>query len=281
MSVIKEKRAELSDYRALGDITGVMRDLASVRVNTLRAQFEQNVSFYHELQDLYDEVKRVMAIRYRQTLAQRTPRPKAGIAITSNQRFYGGLNRRVIDMFRDDWRTNDEHIVIGATGAEYMASLGQESQYRTVRFASDQPAEHEIRELANQLMRYDRIRVYYPQFDTLFHQEPGVLDVEHMPGPASDEELGSEDYIFEPNLIMIHDFFGSQIQQVLLRRVMMETDLARTATRMTRMHEATHTARERMDRTRRDLRRAVNTKLDAQLHEAITALQWMKETDNS
>ncbi len=273
MSIIQTKKAELNDLETIRLISGVMRDVSVNQIKGLRDSFYQNLEFYQAMGQLFNKVKQLINQYHGGLAAEMKNRPRAHIAITSNHRFFGTLNQEVMRAFLADWNQADDHLVIGRTGQAYLEPDPHYEKTEFSHFAEDNPNRREVLQLVGWTKRYDQVLVYYPQYKDPFHQLAARMNVTQA--PASEEQEDLDRYIFEPDLPIIHDFFTTQVQYVLIQRVMLETNLSRTATRLLRMDTATHTASDMLVEAKRELRRTIQTQLDLQLLESIAgAAKW-------
>ena len=87
--------------------------------------------------------------------------------------------------------------------------------------------------------------------------------------------IASADYLFEPEISAILDFFDTQVRRVLLDRVMLEAELSRTAARLFKMEDAVDHARVFSHATELRLRRERASVSNTQLLETYAGItQW-------
>lgn len=267
MSTIEAKKRELKDIEAIGNITGVLRDISISRIRDMRERFVESEEFYRRIGPLYTRIKEFIGQYHGGLAAELRKRPAVNIAVTSNSRFYGGLNREVIDLFLRDWDKAEEHIVIGRTGEGYMVNTARYEECRFHHFVEDNPDRLELQKFIALTEVYSQAVMYYPKYRNTFAQEPATFDITQAPSMEFSEKL--DDYIIEPDLPVLHNFFSTQVKWILIERVMMETDLSRTAARLVRMNAAESSAAEMLEQVKKELRRAQHQILDAQLFESL------------
>jgi len=274
MADITELRGDLQEVRTIHTMSGVMRDIAGSRMEDLRDQFQRNRMYYDEVRGLFALVRRLMSERYDMSTEVQTNRSLA-IAVTSNSRFYGGLNEQVIDYFLEHFDESDEHIVIGDTGNQIVARTEYFDQCEYRQFPDDKLGHNDMWRLVEQMRAYDTAYVYYPRYKNPFQQVPDVIDVNAAPDTSTDRR--AEEFIVEPNLPMLHDFFLTQIKWMIFERVLLETDLSRTAARLMKMHSAEETSEDMIEEIDDKIRTTRRRQRDIQLFESIIGVQqWRK-----
>src|SRR3990167_6421107 len=84
------------------------------------------------------------------------------------------------------------------------------------------------------------------------------------------------DFIFEPELPDILDFFNTQVRTILFNRTMIETDLARTASRMLSMSGAHERAQFQIKNQRQQLDKRARLIRNAQLLETVAGMRKLR-----
>lgn len=270
MSVIKKTKEELEDIASIRTLSGVMRDLSVTRVQRLRTDFQKNLEFYKEIEILFSQVQNLVNEYYSSIAAEMYSRPSANVAITSNHRFYGSLNQDVMKLFLKKWNEAEDHIVVGRTGEGFMKTTEHHHKCRYIFFEDDNPTRWEMQKIVSLAKGYSRAVVFFPQYKTPFYQTPSTADIVRLVEKESDFKDDLSQFIFEPDLPLIHDFFSTQVQYVLIQRIMLETDLSRTAMRLVRMDTAESSAGEMYLEKKRHLRSDIQKQLDVHLAESLS-----------
>lgn len=98
MSVVKNIKKDLEAFHTAKSITGVLRDISAMKIGSLREEFEKNRNFYDEISDLYRLVKARFIDTKKQGVESKNGKKSVlYVALTSNKRFYGALNRQIIE----------------------------------------------------------------------------------------------------------------------------------------------------------------------------------------
>lgn len=269
----------IEETATLSEIASAYTEMSEMKIKQIRSAYERNARFYIEITYIYQHLML--------TAANRNLIPPEGeskvlrVAITSNQRFFGTMNLDVINTFEEDSAKAEkiseatkisEKIVIGATGQEHYEAQNNHSIKEFIRFKNDMPNQDEIKDLLLKLHNYDKVYLYFPRFVTLLRQETGIIDITYKPEAHQMEGIDL-DFIFEPELPDILDFFNKQVRTILFNRTMIETDLARTASRMLSMSGAHERAQIQIKNQTRLLDKREKLIRNSQLLEAIAGMQ--------
>lgn len=90
------------------------------------------------------------------------------------------------------------------------------------------------------------------------------IDITHSPESNSPMPMDIK-YIFEPELSQILSFFEQQVRYLLFSRVILETNLSRTATRLITMNSAERDAKTLLKKLHMQARREKQSKINANL----------------
>jgi F0F1-type ATP synthase gamma subunit len=108
-------------------------------------------------------------------------------------------------------------------------------------------------------------------------QDVGMIDitqVQEMDGQVTQE---AETYIlFEPEVDKILGFFERQIRGVLFKRVVLESDLSRTAARMVSMNEASERAQEMIREKHSEYLKVMRSFINRQLLDTFSGMSLWK-----
>lgn len=280
MPTIEALTKELEDVGTLKLISNALLEVSAIKIRTLRDDFERNQTFYTEMSDLYNIVKS-SAVNVDDTLNKKKTASVITIAITSNQRFHGSLNKIVMDEFvkKIESDRNGAYLVVGHTGKEYLEGVGHKSRIDYLTFKDDYPTFKETELFLNSVKKYDKVVLYYPKFTNVFIQENEVVDITHTPETQSKKVVPEEDLenIFEPELSEILTFFETQIKKLLFMHIMLESELSRTAARLVKMNSTESRATKSIEEKKAALRKEEMVINDVRLLETFSSiLQWKK-----
>lgn len=280
MSVIEQTKAELQDVSTLRNIASALLEISSTKIKSLRDDYETNKTFYAEISELYKTVK-LAAKKQNYALARTKGAGKEiRVAITSNKRFYGSLNRTVMNTF-EQGMTDERaaYLVVGHTGRHYMENSDQVKRCSYLSFQDDYPTPTETNVFLERVRPFGRVILLYPKFVNIFRQEPEEIDITHSADiDTTDVADGVVEQIYEPELPHILIFFETQIRRLLFTRIMLESELSRTAARIVKMHSTEDRAEAAISEKQILLRKETTIIEDLRLLETFSsALQWKKQ----
>lgn len=272
MSAINELREQLAHTETAEFVTTMLRDISATRLQTIKLAYEANKRYYAELHHLMYLVQSY-AILHNITLPETTSGTMY-VALTSNRRFYGTLNDEVIKKMRTNIKADSgaSCLIIGQTG-EYIfehsgAISGVSVEYAS--FQKDEPTPSEVLAVVQKLSPYTEVKVVHPTYINAFTQSPIVTDITHVKERKEMLQEDTFEYLIEPDIPKMLDFFRTQIRLVLFDRVLLETRFALTGARLMKMQRARERAEEMQKIERRQIHKEVKTIQSMRLLETFT-----------
>lgn len=273
MSAINELKEALEQTQTAEFVTTMLRDISATRLAAIRGEFEANVAYFKELHEMMALVQSYAA-EARIELEENAVKKRIYVAVTSNKRFYGNLNHEIIRSLNDLLLANKEadSLVVGQTGQQIISTRPGFKKTDSMVFTKDEPTDDEMYELISALSTYDEVFVVHPTFINSFQQHAKVTDITHIPeAPRSKKQQEhSIDYLFEPDIPKIIEFFKTQIRLTLFVRVLLETRVAFTGARLMKMQRAREKAGEMVKQQRHTIHKETNTVKSMRLLETFT-----------
>jgi len=280
MSVVTERKQELQDVQTAKFITSMLRDISAIKMRAIRDRFKTNDMFFAEISNLYNLVK-LQKTKQESREKKKTKNPTTAailrVAITSNKHFFGSLNVDVMDNFIGNLKKlSGDNLIIGNTGKQYAVDSGYAKKCKYMAFEDDNPTDEELAIFLERIKPYGRVVIFYPSFISVFKQGVKTVDITQEPELTEDLKK-AEDYIFEPDLDEMIEFFETQIRSLLFNRAMLETELARTAARLMRMNESENRATDLIKEKERQLQKETTALSNIRLLETFLGYkQWGK-----
>jgi ATP synthase F1 gamma subunit len=270
---IKQVEEDLENGKSLKAVTEAFTDIASNKLRKIRTNIEVNRQFVSEIANLY-QVIRTEALKRKVSLKTR-PKPVVSILLTTNLRFYGAINANICQAFiniTSQYQT--DCIVVGQQGQIYLTSLNYPHPIKSFNFKDDLPDYDELVILMKEILQYEKILVYYCRLETVIVQVPTVIDISEQSSLAKKNALaaGTIDYIFEPEIKKLLDFFDGQILRALLEQAFLESELARTASRLISMDTAQMSAEKYVKDKTKELYRAKSRTRETRMLDAINSI---------
>lgn len=235
---IREIDQIIEEVNSLKVLTQSFGEIASVKLKRIRTQVERNRLFFNEIAQIFRIVKSYSA---KKGVNLKKPKASVSVLLTSNERFYGGIDTEVIRYFIETTtKYSTDRIVIGVTGREYLHRINYFHRFEDLILKVDQPEEKELAQIEQMIKDYKQVIVFYPQIGTILIQKPQSVDITQSSlNQFSNQSNQISNYvIFEPELVKIIEFFDRQIIILLLKQIFFESELARTAARLLSMDQA-------------------------------------------
>lgn len=276
---IKEINNLIEEAKSLKLITQAFTQIASSKLKRIRSGVERNRDFFKDLSEIYGLINIVSSAR------KIKPLPKNGktlsIVLTSNQRFYGKITSELIEFFLVQIsKVRSDKLVIGKSGIEVLKSLNYAMSYKTLVLKSDFPDNQEFLDLSKAVSDYTRILVFHPQFQSVLVQKPVIADITRSEKQVNLETKTSKDliaqinsFIIEPEIRIMVEFFDSQIKILLLEAAFLESELARTASRLISMDNAQNESQKYLETQETFLLNAQRSIQNSRILETIAAMK--------
>lgn len=270
MSAINQLREGLAHTETAQFVTTMLRDISATKLQSIRAAFEANEKYFTELHGLMGLLQTYAAEK--NIVVPKAQKQKVLVALTSNRRFYGSLNTDVIvRLHAEVARTsNCECYVIGQTGRQIIERMPIAVPVTYAAFDKDEPTAEEIHDIVTALQPYAEIVVVHPTYINAFQQEATVTDVTHVPTTTPQTNAPVLEYLFEPDVPGMLNFFNVQIRFVLFDRIVLATRLALTGARLMKMQRARERAEEMLVGQRRVIHKEISTMQSMRLLETFT-----------
>lgn len=286
MPTIDEQKDRIESIRTAQYITGALRDISAIEMRAYRERFEQNGGLYDELRWLYGLIQRIASHEGYERAVARTKADTLFVAYTTNKHFYGTINEDTMREFKKQTDAKARCLIIGDTGKQFWLQAGAkrlETAYMS--FDDDMPSEQETRDFLQQVAAYGRVFIFYPGFESAFTQRPAMLDITFSEQSKVEHETAQEElpnYILEPEIVQMFDFFDTQVRYVLFERLLLETQLSRVAARLLKMDTADQNAQQLLKVEGRELHRLRASMASTRMLETISGyIQWHKREHNT
>lgn len=270
MSAINELKEALEQTQTAEFVTTMLRDISATKLQAIRGRFEANQKYFTELHGL---MALVQSYAREADIAVNTPTNKrVYVAVTSNKRFYGNLNHEIIRALYASLLGNDtaDSLVVGQTGQQIVSVNPMPRRPNFLSFLKDDPTEDELLSLIEKLGAYDEVLVIHPTFVNSFQQHAKTTDITHLPEPTESHERRTIDYLFEPEILKIIEFFKTQIRMTLFMRVLLETQVAFTGARLMKMQRAREKAGEMVKSQKHVIHKETSTVKNMRLLETFS-----------
>ncbi|MCD6114698.1 F0F1 ATP synthase subunit gamma [bacterium] len=271
MSSKKDLQETLNLVEAISVVTGAYQEIARTKMNQIRAMVIKNREFLERLSVVYFSVKS----SYLHSLSpHKKEREKARffiqknnkevvIFLSSNQPFYGNLILNIyletLDYLK--YHKNADFVVVGRLGKFLVESHSKKARFEYFELSDDNLYDKDnLRKIVDFVKQYKTITVFYGKFINPFVQKPAMADISgnliiSQGSLLESLTLGDEKFLFEPSPEKVLSFFETEIVASLFNQIVWEHHLAKFASRMMAMYQATENAKEEKAKILRKIRR--------------------------
>lgn len=274
----KQIKELIDQAQSLQQITQAFTQISSSKLKRIRVGVERNRQFFKDLTNIYGLIN---IIRKRRKLPMPTKNGKTlSIMLTSNERFYGHVTSDLIEFYLVQIsKIRADKIVIGRSGVEALKSMNYAMTYTPFIMKSDFPDNAEFVKLSEVVNQYSKVLVFHSQFESVLVQKPVISDITQSEQEVSDRTSISKElidqynnYIVEPEIKTIAEFFDNQIKVLILESTFLESELARTASRLITMDSAQNEAEKFLSNQELSLLTAQRSIQNARILETIAAM---------
>lgn len=277
MSTAKYIQQQIEEAKNLQMVASAYTEIAAQKLQKIRAGIERNRKFFSEINEITHIVN--VAAHQRHIVV---PFKKAGtvsIILTSNHHFFGDIEDRLIKFFMNNTtQFQTDIILVGNTAIKHFQAITYPHPYKTFIPKEDLPSYSELKSLTSEISTYQQISVYYSRMQSVVIQNPHVVDLVQKPPEAYILKKGEIlSYIFEPELKKMLNFFDNQVVSLLLEQTFLESEMARTASRLMSMDKAQINAESVLNKQNLLLSQAKKTEINMHLLETAASLMNLKE----
>lgn len=282
---------EIENLVGLSSLVNAFEEIAATRIKRTRDSVLINRTYSGEIHEIFVDVitsyKRqvdsLMRKRRKKNLKNLTFLTKNGKAlyliISANTGLYGGIVKRTFDLFLKSKRDQNYDIaIVGKLGLSMWKERHIKDKYFYFDFPDQTVDDTRLRELINFIINYEKIIIFYGQFQNLIKQEATFSDISGNALDESQSQKGHEiKYYFEPSLERIMEFFEKQIFASIFEQTMRESQLAKIASRLTALDRATENIDKELEKLKlQNTRLTHQIQNKKQLETFSTRLLWNK-----
>jgi ATP synthase F1 gamma subunit len=256
----KSVNKELAELGALGNLTDIYGEIASIRMKRTRQVVLTSRDFMAEVYTVFAEVFASYRVEVMRLVKKSGADPELGVTLlphngktvalllSANTGLYGSVVRASFDLFMDELRKSDVEVsIVGRVGRSYFLNEEPNRAYSYFELPDNGSDKAKLSELVRHLVQYEEIYVYFGQFQNVAQQIPTKLVISAKTLLTNIATTASEEnkYVFEPSLERVLMFFETEIFASLLDQTVSESQLAKYASRILAMNKA----HENIDKT--------------------------------
>lgn len=244
----KQLLGELEDVGTIRSVAEIYQEIAAISILQVRNSVSRTRIFLAGVAQVHQHSKQVYVKRFQTLLRRgkdiadlsfvRRNRRRVLVFISANQVLYGVLIHKVFREFIKDVRASrDDAVVVGNLGKALVERENLPSRVEYFGLSDYKPEWTKTQEITQVISQYEKIIVYYGQFQSILNQTTTKSDISG--GVSFGEQVGVvKDYFFEPSPEGVLEFFETQIIANLFHQKVYEAQLARFAARLVSMNNA-------------------------------------------
>ncbi len=254
MATLKQLIDELSFTHHLGTLVEVTQDTAVSRMQEIRATVLATRQYMESLIVLFEELRAAKTeevahileqkIAYTLSAAQPSSNQERFVTVlfTSSGRFAGGISNKVIEQFLAQLpQMNSDVVVVGEKGKEVVPNITTKRPVQYFDINIDNPDLEQVDALLAYLRQYASISVFTGKFENLVSQVPAAYNItghEVLRTTQQPQNREETEYLFEPEVKEIVDFFDAQVTASLFDKTVAESKLASLGSRIMALEAA-------------------------------------------
>lgn len=254
----KEIILEIEYLLTLKSVMETYEEIAAVRMQRLRSSVLETRNFLLEINNIFQEVKSSYKKELKRLMEKRKIKEyekfnfvkrngkTLSVLLSSNTWLYGDIIRRTFNLFADQIRKEQTDVVItGRTGLQLFQEGFPNMPFTYFDLADTKLEEENLKKIVSSLIQYEKVLVFYGQFQSVIFQQPIVSSISGDRLPWEKETFEIK-YFFEPSLENILEFFEKEIFSSIFEQTVYESQLARFASRMVALDQASDNTKNRL-----------------------------------
>lgn len=282
----KKQISEEIEYSAtLKTIVQAYQEIAATRMQRIRNSVLGSRDFLLGINTIFQQVKSSYKIKPRAGLRQKTFRKTNDktlfVFISANTRLYGDIIRRTFDVFvrelRKVWQSQSPRskgvdiAIIGRLGLRLFQEEFGKAKPLFFELSDNRIDRIGIKKIVPYLIQYEKVIVFYEQFQNIIVSSPIATSIsgDTLPWQKTNSEIK---YIFEPSLEQVMEFFEKEIILAIFEQVIYESLLAKFASRMVALQEATENIQNKLKQAILQKERIRHQELNKKQNERLSSM---------
>ncbi len=283
--IINQARSEIEGLESIKTLVQTYEEIAAIRMRKIRAAVLQNRDFNAGIQEIFQELlasyrtelSALMRKHKVKNISELNLMPRNGktasVLLSANVGLYGDIIRRTYELFKEQIITQATDIVIvGRLGRSFFEQDFPDRTFTPIEFSDNSVDPSTLRGLIEQLLAYEKVYVFFGEFNTIAKQEPVMYNLYGDESMTKDAGKQSLKYLFEPSLEHIITFFQSELFASLFEQTMYESQLAKFAGRLYTLDLASQNVQERQKIASQRMRMLKHRKLNTKQTEALSGI---------
>lgn len=288
MATLKELKIRIGGIKGTQKITKAMKMVSSAKFRRAQEKIIQLRPYAFKVNELLYELIEVAGDEADKLIVQREVKTKLVVIVSSDRGLAGSFNTNIIRFASNYINTLDDNtkiITIGRKATDFFKkkNVNLVKSYVNIFSGLNLEQSNEIVKTIldgfNQKL-YDGVDIIYNKFKTVVKQEAVIEQFLPLKKTIPDEikkKKESVDYIFEPNAIEILKYLIPKQYRVHFWKVLLESNAAEEASRMTAMETATKNAADLLKILELSYNQARQAAITKEILEIVGGAEALKE----
>ena len=260
----KELATEIDYLASLKTIMETFEEIAASRIQKIRSSVLGSRDFLMEVNSVFQQVKYSYKNEVNKLLKQKKINKAKQMSfinhngknlfavVCSNTGFYGDIVRRTFNLFAKEFKkaiankNKNDAVIIGRVGLQFFQEEFSSTPFTYFDFPDDKTDEEAFKNIIAHLIQYESVIVFYARFQNIITQEPTGTSISGDRLDLDNQPKEGVKYFFEPSLENIMGFFEKQIFASIFEQTMLESRLAKFASRMVTLDSAADNTKSRL-----------------------------------
>ena len=252
----KETVREIDFLNTLKEILETYEEIAATRMARIRTSVLGSRDFLLEINAIFQQVKSSYQAQIEMLMRKKKIKDPTKLTfikrngktlyifVSANTGLYGDIIKKTYDVFIDNLKKSPGDVVIlGKLGVEIFKADKVAIPYTYFDFPDNKIDNAILKKITDHIIQYEKVLVFYEQFNTVISQSPIVTNISGDPLPWEKGGLPAK-YFFEPSLQKIMEFFEKEIFGSIFQQTVFESELAKFAARMVSLDYATDNTKD-------------------------------------
>jgi F-type H+-transporting ATPase subunit gamma len=254
----KELTRETEFLTILRTILETYEEIAATRMARIRSSVLASRDFLLEINAIFQQVKTSYKTQIEALMKARRIKDSSKLTfikrngktlyvfVSANTGLYGEIIRKTYDVFIDKVKKEPGDVaILGKLGLEIFKAAEMKTPLTYFEFPDNRIDNAILQRIVERIIQYERVFVFYEQFNNVVSQSPIVINISGDPLPW--EKGGPQArYFFEPSLEKIMEFFEKEIFASIFQQTIFESELAKFAARMVSLDLASDNTKNRL-----------------------------------
>lgn len=254
----KEIIREIDFLNTLKEILETYEEIAATRMARIRTSVLGSRDFLLELNAIFQQVKSSYQAQVEVLMKKKKIKDPSKLTfikrngktlyifVSANTGLYGDIIKKTYDVFIDNLKkTPGDVVIMGKLGVEIYKADKVSIPYTYFDFPDNKIDSNILQTITSHIIQYEKVLVFYEQFNTVISQSPIVTNISGDPLPW-DKGGPTAKYFFEPSLQKIMEFFEKEIFGSIFQQTIFESELAKFAARMVSLDYASDNTKDRL-----------------------------------